>query len=106
MADVDSGEDPWRRHLHAAVDYILDGPGSGDMDEWATQVLASLGHFIRASWLALDYEAGRIRAGMLIGAAGYFRLAGMLTRCGKARRSAWSKPLPTRGASTGMKTQR
>ena len=48
MADVDSGEDPWRRHLHAAVDYILDGPGSGDMDEWATQVLASLGHFIRA----------------------------------------------------------
>ena len=63
MTDVAGGEDPWRRHLHAAVDYILDGPGSGDMDEWATQALASLGHFIRSAELAIDYEAGRIKAG-------------------------------------------
>ena len=63
MADVDSREDLWRRHLHAAVDYILDGPRSGDMDEWATQALASLGHFIRSAELAIDYEAGRIKAG-------------------------------------------
>jgi hypothetical protein len=76
VTDVAGGEDPWRRHLHAAVDYILDGPGSGDMDEWATQALASLGVFFRAAGLALDYEAGRIKAGDLDRRRGIFPAGG------------------------------
>lgn len=57
-------EDRGRRQLYAAVDRLLDGPGSGDMDRWVTEVLVSLGHFVRAARLAIDYEFGRILDGV------------------------------------------
>jgi hypothetical protein len=101
MTDVTGGEDPWRRHLHAAVDYILDGPGSGDMDEWATQALASLGHFIRAAWLALDYEAGRIIAGDVDRRRGIFPAGGYAYPLWQG--ASIDVALPTHGAGSGAK---
>ena len=56
--------DRGRKQLHAAVDRLLDGPGTGDMDRWATEVLASLGYFVRAARFAIDYEVGRILHGV------------------------------------------
>jgi hypothetical protein len=54
----------YRHRLHEAVDRILGGPDWGDFDKWARQVLVDLGLFIRVAAPALDYEVGRIIAGI------------------------------------------
>jgi hypothetical protein len=56
--------DDKHHRLHEAVDRVLDGPVEGRTDEWVVQVLVDIGLFIRAAAPALDFEIGRVIAGV------------------------------------------
>jgi hypothetical protein len=52
-----------RHRLYEAMDHIVDGPGTNDVDGWVRQTLVGIGLVIRSAHLALHYEIGRVVSG-------------------------------------------
>jgi hypothetical protein len=52
-----------RHRLYKAVDHIVGGPDSDDVDSWVRQTLVAIGLVVSAAHVALHYEIGRVVSG-------------------------------------------